>query len=106
MDESENVGWLLQLFMLTVLLALVVWITFLSLDVFWSVPFFRLTALAGFVLVIALGAYFALRSSQELRDRIAFGGFTLITVVIFVWFLSMLGARFGWWIGLKISSPL
>lgn len=106
MDDSDNVGWLLQLFILTIMLLLVVWITFLGLHIFWSAPFYRWTALAGYVVLILLGVYFTLRSSQELRDRIAFGGYTLITVIILIWFVSMLGTRFGWWSVLRINSPL
>lgn len=106
MDDSESAGWILFLFILMVVLALVVWITLLSLNVFWETQFYRWTALGGYVLCIILGVYFVMRSTQEVRDRLAFGGYTLIAVIIFIWFLSMLGTRFGWWSALNIASPL
>ena len=106
MNDSEGIGWILYIFILTVVLALVVWITMLSLNVFWELQFYRWAALGGYTLCIFFGIYFVVQSTQEVRDRLAFGGYTVIAVIILIWFLSMLGTRFGWWSALKIYSPL
>ena len=106
MDESENMGWILHLFMLTILLAFVVWFTFLSLHIFWDRQVYRWSALGGYIICIVFGAFFSMRSNQEIRDRLVFGGYTLIAIIVLVWFLSMLGTRYGWWSSLQITAPL
>ncbi len=103
--DRENAGWLLVLFILGVVLLLVVWISFLGLNVFWMAPFYRFAALAGYLLCLVLGVYFC-ATSVEIRDRFAYGGYALISLIILVWFVSMLGTRYGWWTGLQIHSAI
>ena len=105
MDNLENTSWLIFLLILIVILGLLVWITVLSLNIFWDTPFYRWAALVGYVLCLGMGVFF-IAVSKENRDRFAFGGFTLLTIIILIWFLSLLGTRFGWWAALNITSNL